>query len=47
MNCAYCSSDLTKILTGNYCYRRISWNGKPKLHSPWLIEPLTPIEKEY
>lgn len=47
MTCAYCSSDLTKILSGDYCYRRLTFDGRAKLHSPWIIEPLQPIENEY
>jgi hypothetical protein len=47
MICAYCKSDLNKILSGDYCYRRRTFDGNPKLHSPWIIEPVEPIEREY
>ena len=47
MMCAYCNQDMNAILTGEFCYRRLTFDLRTKLHSPWIIEPLEPIEKEY
>jgi hypothetical protein len=47
MTCAYCQQNMNAILSGKFCYRRRSFNGGTKLHSPWIIEPLEPIEREW
>lgn len=44
MTCAYCQQDMNAILTGVYCYSRRHFGVNPKMHSPWIIEPIEDLE---
>lgn len=44
MSCAYCQQDMNAILTGVYCYARRYHGVNPKMHSPWVIEPIEDLE---